>query len=91
VKVLLILIQFDYVTNKLVTESKEILVFILFYDICSDMTGKITTRWEAAVNTKHLLRLAVCWAETRRGKKYKTVLLSWETLYYLYYLHTLCV
>jgi hypothetical protein len=53
VKVKLILIQSEYVTDKLVTESEEmfyILVylsmfyFILFYDICSDMTGELDTR-----------------------------------------------
>ena len=49
-KVLLILSQFEYVTDKLVIESEEILVqyvlfyFNLFYDICSDMTGEDDTR-----------------------------------------------
>jgi hypothetical protein len=45
------LIQFEYVTDKLVTESEEILeilvylvCFILFYNICSDMIGEHDTR-----------------------------------------------
>jgi hypothetical protein len=51
VEVLLILIQFEYVADKLVTESEDISeilvyfsIFILFYDICSDMTGEHGTR-----------------------------------------------
>jgi hypothetical protein len=53
VKVVLILIQFEYVTDKLVRESEEILeivvyfsmfYFISFYDTCSDMTGEHDTR-----------------------------------------------
>ena len=47
---LLFLIQVEYVTEKLVTESEEILVyfgmfyFILSYEICSDMAGEHDTR-----------------------------------------------
>jgi hypothetical protein len=42
--------QWENVMDKLVTESEEILVyfsmfcFILFYDICSDMTSEHETR-----------------------------------------------
>jgi hypothetical protein len=49
-KVVLILIQFEYVTDKLVTESEEILVYfnlfslILFYNVRSNMTGEHDTR-----------------------------------------------
>jgi hypothetical protein len=66
VKILLILIQFEYVTDKLVTESEdilEILVYLLFYFILFyfmtfvaiwqvNTVLEIATRWKAAVNTE---------------------------------------
>jgi hypothetical protein len=30
---------------------------------------EVATRWKAAVNTEHLLRMATCSAETRREKQ----------------------
>ena len=59
-KVLWILNEFKYVTNKLVAQevkkSQSILVgFILFYNICSDMTGEHDTRgsYQMQNNIKH--------------------------------------
>ena len=48
------------------------------------MVLEIATRWQAAVNTEHLLRMAFCWAETRREERKKIVRVSWETLCYLH-------
>ena len=52
------------------------------------MVLEIATRWQAAVNTEHLLRMAFCWAETRREEKKKIVRVSWETLCYLLTVNT---
>jgi hypothetical protein len=63
--------------------------FILFCDICSDMTGEHDTRnnnqMKAAVNTEHLGM-----AETRREEKKKIVHVTWETFYYLHTVNKHC-
>jgi hypothetical protein len=63
----IMLIQFEYITNKLVTESEEILAyFSMFYFIIFVVIRQVNTilevatRWKTTVNTEHLLRMASC-------------------------------